>query len=67
MRTTLDVDERLLEIAAQLVGESNKSRVVNEALGELVRRHRLNELIRMAGKMDIDLDDLEEFRHSERN
>lgn len=66
MRTTLDIDPKLLDIAAELTGESNKGRVVNAALEELVRRRRLEELRAMAGKLDIDLDDFDAFRHSER-
>jgi Arc/MetJ family transcription regulator len=66
MRTTLEIDPKLLEEAAELVGEKNKGRVVNQALRELVRRRRLAALRASLGTWDLDLDDWYEFRHQER-
>lgn len=56
MRTTLDIDEKLLEEAVAITGESSKSRAVNRALNELVRRHALEKLLALRGKLDLDID-----------
>lgn len=66
MRTTIDVDERLLAQVAAITGESSKSKAVNKALEEYVRRVRIEELLASLGKLDLDLDDWYEFRHMER-
>jgi hypothetical protein len=61
MRTTLNIDRELLEEAAEITGERNLGRVVNKALEELVRRQKMEELIALAGKIEIvdNLDELE--------
>ena len=66
MRTTLDVDEKLLDEIVELTGETSKSKAVNKALGEYVRRMRIDHLLSLLGKLDLDLDDWYEFRHMER-
>lgn len=66
MRTTIDVDERLLAQVEAITGESSKSKAVNKALEEYVRRVRIQELRVLLGKLDLDLDDWYEFRHMER-
>ena len=66
MRTTLDVDEKLLEEIVELTGETSKSKAVNKALEEYVRRMRIDHLLSLLGKLDLDLDDWYEFRHMER-
>lgn len=53
MRTTLDVDERLLEAVAEITGERSKSKAVNKALEEFVRSKRVEELIGLMGKIDL--------------
>ena len=65
MRTTLNVDNDLLETAERLLGESNASKTVNEALAELIKRERRKRLIASLGTFDLDLDDWYEFRHAE--
>ena len=61
MRTTLNIDRELLEEAAEITGERNLGRVVNKALEELVRRQKIEELIALAGKIEVvdNLDELE--------
>ena len=64
MRTTLEIDEALLKTASHLMGERNKGRAVNRALEEYVRRKRIEELIAMAGKIEVidnwrEMEDLE--------
>ncbi|MBI2164975.1 MAG: type II toxin-antitoxin system VapB family antitoxin [Chloroflexi bacterium] len=64
MRTTLDIDKRLLEELVKITGERSKSKALNKALGEYVRRKKIDELWSMAGKMDL-VDNWYELRHME--
>ena len=64
MRTTLEVDERLIAEAIKLTGEKNKGKVVNRALAELVRRRKLEELRGMMGKLGL-VDDWREREEAE--
>lgn len=66
MRTTIDVNERLLAQVEAITGETSKSKAVNKALEDYVRRARIQELRDLLGKLDLDLDDWYEFRHMER-
>ncbi|OGQ94634.1 MAG: hypothetical protein A2253_00045 [Deltaproteobacteria bacterium RIFOXYA2_FULL_55_11] len=56
MRTTLAIDEKLLEAAMKCTGEKTKTAVVQMALKELVRRRKLEGLKNLSGKIHIDLD-----------
>jgi Arc/MetJ family transcription regulator len=56
MRTTVDIDPELLAEAMRLTGVETKKEVIGLSLAELVRRRRIEELIAMAGTMDLDLD-----------
>ena len=64
MRTTLDVDEKLLDEAVKLSGEKNRSRAVEAALCEYIRRMRTAELIALAGHIDM-VDNLKELEELE--
>ena len=66
MRTTLDIDEKLVEQVVALTGEKSKGKAVSKALEEFVRQVRIKELLALMGKLDLDLDDWYEFRHMER-
>jgi len=66
MRTTIDVDERLMGQVEAITGEASKNKAVNKALEDYVRRVRIEELLASLGKLDLDLDDWYEFRHMER-
>jgi len=66
MRTTLDIDPKALEEIVALTGEKSKGRAVNKVLADYIRRKRLEELLGMLGKVDLDLDDWYRFRHMER-
>ena len=63
MRTTLELDEKLVEATVKLTGEKNRGKAVNKALSEYVRRQRLEELITLMDEIELDLDDWYEFRH----
>ncbi len=54
MRTTLDIDSRLLDRVVNATGESSKSKAVNVALKEFIRRKYAQELIESWGKIVVD-------------
>lgn len=54
MRTTLDIDSALLESVVEATGEKTKSRAVNAALQDYIRRMKIEELRSMAGKLPVD-------------
>lgn len=64
MRTTLDIERKLLEEVVVLTGERNKSKAVSKALAEYIRRKRIEELKAMAGKIEM-VDNLKELEELE--
>ena len=64
MRTTLEIDEKLLEDVVRATGQKSKSRAVSSVLKEYVRRRRFAELRALAGNIDI-VDNLEELERLE--
>lgn len=64
MRTTLDIDKKLLEEVVALTGEKSKGRAVSKALEEFIRKKRIEELRAMAGTVDL-VDNWYEWRHME--
>ena len=54
MRTTLDIDSRLLDSVVSATGEKSKSRAVNTALKEYIRRKHVQELIDSWGTVIVD-------------
>ena len=70
MRTTLDVDPKLLEDVLKATGQKSKSKAVNKALEDYIRRIKIADLRAMAGKIDIEdnwreLEELELKRQQE--
>ena len=56
MRTTLDLPEDLITEARDLLGYKSKTDTVIFSLRELVRRHRIEELKQLMGRVDLKLD-----------
>lgn len=56
MRTTLDLPEDLIESARIALGFKSKTDTVVMALRELVRRHRIDELKALLGRVELDID-----------
>jgi Arc/MetJ family transcription regulator len=56
MRTTLDLPEELVESAKRALGFKSKTDTVVMALRELVRRHRIEELKGLLGRVRLDID-----------
>jgi len=53
-RFTISVDPELLKEAMRLAGKKRKREVIEFALRELVRKHRLAELRKLAGSGLVD-------------
>ena len=62
MRTTLNVDEKLLSEVVSLTGETTKGKAVRNALAAYVRSRRIQELRSMLGTTDL-VDNWYELRH----
>ena len=56
MRTTLDLPDELLESARKALGFKSKTDTVVVALREVVRRHRVDELKALLGRVELDID-----------
>ena len=54
MRTTLDIDTKLLKHVLELTGEKNRSKAVSKALKQYLRSKSIAVLRAMAGKVEID-------------
>ena len=54
MRTTLNIDSNLLDQVVDATGEKTKSKAVNAALKEYIRRKHVQELIDSWGKIIVD-------------
>ncbi len=64
MRTTINIDEKLLEEVLCETGEKNKGKAVNTALADFIRRRRLEALRSLRGTIDIE-DNLAELERLE--
>lgn len=56
MRTTLDLPEELLEEALKITREKNKTSLIVNSVKSTIRRHKLLELIKKQGMIDLDVD-----------
>lgn len=56
MRTTLDLPEELLDKAMRTSGERTKTAVIIKALEQLIRKESLQELRKLQGSVDLDID-----------
>ncbi len=65
MRTTLDIDERLLGAVVKATGEKSRSKAVQKVLEEYLRHRAIDELRGSAGSISID-DVQEEQRAADR-
>ncbi len=67
MRSTIDIDDELLEEAKKLTSIKTKKELINLSLRELIRRKRLEHLLSLYGTspVDLSLKDIEKFREDE--
>ena len=63
-RTTIILNDELLEQAKRITGEVKTSRVVNKALEEMVRRERVKDIIALKGSgiIEVSNEEIEELR-----
>ena len=54
MRTTLNIDEKLLDAAMKLSQKKTKAATLNEALDAYIRAKKLEGLLALEGKIRID-------------
>ena len=54
MRTTLDIDRKLLDAVVEATGEKTESGAVNAVMKEYIRRKHVKELIDSWGKIIVD-------------
>jgi Arc/MetJ family transcription regulator len=66
-RTTVVIDDKLLEEAKKATGESTTRGTVNKALEEVVRRQHIKELLALKGSGIVSLtpEELEDMRSNE--
>ena len=66
MKTTLEVDERLLNEVKEILGASTIRETVEKSLRAVVRHRALNDLADSLGSFDFDLtlQDLKKQRHA---
>lgn len=65
VRTTMAIDERLLEEARELSGAKTKKEAVEIALHEFITRRKVRKLIDLEGKVDLSFS-LEELQSRRR-
>lgn len=56
MRTTLDLPIELVEDARRALGFKSKTDTVVVALKELLRRHKIDDLKNLLGRVELDVD-----------
>ena len=67
MRSTIDINEELIEEAKALTGARTKKEVIDFSLRELIRRSRREHLASLFGRgvLDISPDEIEKNREDE--
>lgn len=65
MRTTINVDDSIIEDLMKYSGAKSKTGAVNEAIVEYVRSKKIETLISLLDEIEFE-DDWEEFRHLDR-
>ena len=63
-KTTVELDEMLLQKAKEAIGSRTKRETIETALQELVKRHQRELLIQEMGTYDLDLtqEDIDKMR-----
>ena len=66
-RTTVDINDKLLEEAKRATGETTKKGAINRALEEVVKKKHTRELLALKGSGIVSLtpEDVDEMRSNE--
>ena len=54
MRTTIDIDKEVLEEVSKATGEASLNKAIKAALLAYLRRKKIEELLEVAGKIEIE-------------
>jgi Arc/MetJ family transcription regulator len=54
MRTTINIKEKTVQEVMHITGAKNKSQAINEALEAYVQEKRMNKLLELKGKLNLD-------------
>jgi Arc/MetJ family transcription regulator len=65
MRTTINIDEGLLEEVVCETGEKDKGRAVNAAMTEFIRRRRIDRLLASRGAFPDLIDRTDQWEEEE--
>lgn len=65
MRTTLNIDDVLLNEVMIMTGKKNRSEAIRVALADYLKQQRKNKLLALRGKVEIE-DNWEELRELEK-
>ena len=55
MKTSVEIDERMLDQARKILGTDTIKETIDESLRLVVRQRRLQDVVDMFGTLDIDL------------
>lgn len=66
MRTTLNVDEKILDEVISLTGAKNRSQAINWVLEDFVKKKRLQRLLELRGSLHLE-NNWKELREMELN
>ena len=61
MRATLNLPDAVINELITETGEKNKTKIIKEALEDMLRKIKRNNFKKLRGKIDLDID-IEEFR-----
>lgn len=56
MRTTINIDDEILDFVMKETGAATKTEAIRQALKEYVRQRKVEKLIALAGKVRFDID-----------
>ncbi len=56
MRTTLDLDEKLITELMEVTSAKTKTDAIHQAAAELIRKKKLERLKALSGKLQLDFD-----------
>lgn len=67
MRATLNIPDDLLSQVQKITGEKSKTKAITVAMREYIRQKKINELLALRGKIQIDdvTDELEKLELEE--
>lgn len=56
MRATLNIPDELIAEAQKISGQKSKTKAVTTALREFIKNNRLDKLVALKGKLNLDYD-----------